>query len=165
MFYQCHLQPRFSEIIKLLRTSSRTKDLSISSSGVDALGKLGKIRVFQTSSRAKGLPFTCSKALPLSYKRNQGTGPITERSDSEKKKRFPPNYWHDRCVANFRTYQIRKNMARLFSQYWLDQKFEDCLQDRTAAQLFKAFKITISPLIWWPFLELHQQVAATNLKK
>lgn len=85
MFYQCHLEPGYSEIIKLLRTSSLTKDLSISSSGVDALGKLGKIRVFQTSSRAKGLPITCSKALPLSYKRNQGTGPITERSDSEKK--------------------------------------------------------------------------------
>ena len=88
MFYQCHLEPGYLEIIKLLRTSSRTKDLSISSSGVDALGKLGKIRVFQTSSRAKGLPITCSKALPLSYKRNQGTGPITERSDSEKKTVF-----------------------------------------------------------------------------
>ena len=88
MFYQCHLEPGYSEIIKLLRTSSRTKDLSISSSGVDALGKLGKIRVFQTSSRAKGLPITCSKALPLSYKRNQGTGPITESSDREKKNVF-----------------------------------------------------------------------------
>lgn len=88
MFYQCHLEPGYSEMIKVLRTSSRTKHLSISSSGVDALGKLGKIRVFQTSSRAKGLPITCSKALPLSYKRNQGTGPITERSDSEKKTVF-----------------------------------------------------------------------------
>lgn len=88
MFYQCHLEPGYSEMIKLLRKSSRTKDLSISSSGVDALGKLGKIRVLQTSSRAKGLPITCSKALLLSYKRNQGTGPITERSDSEKKTVF-----------------------------------------------------------------------------